>query len=124
MVHLSRHDLADRLAELSRRLRASGAAIDLTFDLAFRELSDECATVCVDAGAPLGLRNRNAQIYSDLAWGIVQVVTIRIGGVGTNRALGQQTWLSATPICQGERGISEPWRIRHVTTKQSEIPTR
>lgn len=83
MVQLGRHDLADRLAELSRRLRASGEAIDLTFDLAFRELSDECATACVHAGDPDGLRDRNGQIYWDLAWGIVHVVTIRIDGVGT-----------------------------------------
>ncbi|MBF6541963.1 hypothetical protein [Nocardia brasiliensis] len=83
MAHLGRHDLADRLAELSRRLHASGVAIDDAFDRDFRELSGECATVCIDAGTPPGLRDRSGQIYRDLAWGIVEVVTIRIGGVGT-----------------------------------------
>lgn len=85
MGRLGRDDLATRLAELSRQLRVSGAAIDRAFDEAFRELSSECATACTDAAGPRGMEtahDRNGQMYWALAWSIVDVVIIRIGGIG------------------------------------------
>ncbi|GAA4614577.1 hypothetical protein GCM10023195_63700 [Actinoallomurus liliacearum] len=42
-------DLADHLADLTRRLRADGDAIDDAFDHAFREVTSAAADACTEA---------------------------------------------------------------------------
>ncbi|TCC64522.1 hypothetical protein E0H73_09050 [Kribbella pittospori] len=86
MQQLDRHDLADRLDELSRQLQTQGAAIDDTFDEAFREVTDAAAEACETAAGPDGMQtldDPNAHLYQALTWGVVHLVVIRIGGHGT-----------------------------------------
>ncbi|MBC6462267.1 hypothetical protein [Actinomadura sp. HBU206391] len=86
MTHLGRHDLADRLDALSRQLQASEEVIDDAFDHAFKEVTGAAADACAEAAGPDGIRSpddRNAHIYQALTWGLVDLVTVRIGGHGT-----------------------------------------
>ena len=81
MLQLGRHDVADRLDELARELEAAGAAIDDTFDDAFREVTTAAADACENAwGAE---DDPNAQAYEALTWCLVDLVVVRIGGFGT-----------------------------------------
>ncbi|WP_405493217.1 hypothetical protein [Nocardia sp. NBC_00511] len=84
MAHIGRQHLADQLADLTDRLQTMGESIDTAFDRDFRAVTDAAATACVEAAGPNGMQspnNPNGPIYWELAWAIVHVVTIRVGGV-------------------------------------------
>ncbi|MGW4844481.1 hypothetical protein [Nocardia brasiliensis] len=86
MEQIGRPDLADHLDELSRQLHVSGTQIDDNFDDAFREITGAAADPCRAAAGPDGMRtpkDPNEQIYRALTWGLVALVIVRIGGVGT-----------------------------------------
>lgn len=86
LARIGRQDLAAQLAALAPRLQTMGESIDATFDRDFRAVTDAAATACVEATDPTGMQSPhdpNSQIYWQLTWSLVHLVTIRIGGVGT-----------------------------------------
>ncbi|MFI9508269.1 hypothetical protein [Nocardia sp. NPDC052566] len=86
MTEIGRHEVADRLGDLSARLQTMGAAIDDSFDLDFRAVTESAAEACVEAAGPDGMRSPddpNGAIYRGLVWGVVDLVIVRIGGFGT-----------------------------------------
>lgn len=86
MTQLRRHNLADRLDDLSRQLQASGKEIDDAFDRSLKVAAVAGADACAEAAGPGGVNspdNRNAQIYKALSWSLVDLVTVRVGGRGT-----------------------------------------
>jgi hypothetical protein len=85
LTDIGRADLAATAADLAVRLDRDRENIDDAFDREMAALAAAGCQAAVEAGGDDAMRsaNRHSALYERLAWSNVDLVIIRIGGVGT-----------------------------------------